>query len=482
LLFKIGFLRYFVITILACGLLYIQDLKLAKSQPGNLFGGLKERLERALGGGPFGAGPSTPPPSNITFGDEQVLANSSSFTTPPLSSASGSNVYVVWTQYSSNGSGSIMLRASNNNGTSFSQPILVSDRIGLTATPILTTSGNNVYIAWTEYFSNGSGSIMLRASNDNGITFSRPSVITGNLPYQAFPPVLAASGNNVYLAWLDESFQKSQIKLKSSRNGGANFSDSNLIISQNILGPPAISASDNNVYLLWSDIVPGNGKIYFKTSNNDGATFGNAVTLAAKSRFTNSPILETSGNNVYVLWQDGRPDNLKLFLLTSNNNGASFSHPSDLSDRTMPGISLLSASGNNVYVGWIDASFGGNNTLLVRNSNDDGKGFGNAKSLANGIGKTNIPILDSSKNNVFFTWINNTGVSIKSSENGGKSFDNATFLKPGSESQSHLILPISSSVSTAGNNKMYISSQEVSISRNGVANIISFRVGTISSH
>ena len=37
-----------------------------------------------------------------------------------------------------------------------------------------------------------------------------------------------------------------------------------------------------------------------------------------------NPQIATSGNNVYVTWQDGTPGNYDIFFAASTNNGTSF--------------------------------------------------------------------------------------------------------------------------------------------------------------
>ena len=49
----------------------------------------------------------------------------------------------------------------------------------------------------------------------------------------------------------------------------------------------------------------GNFDIFFAASNNNGKSFGIPINLSNNPGFSLNPQIATSGNNVYVTWEDG---------------------------------------------------------------------------------------------------------------------------------------------------------------------------------
>ena len=118
---------------------------------------------------------------------------------------------------------------------------------------------------------------------------------------------------------------------------------------------PQIAASGNNVYVTWQDDTPGNNDIFFAVSNNNGTSFGTPINLSNNAGNSFNPQIATSGNNVYVTWQDNTPGNFDIFFAVSNNNGQTFitriNFSNTLGTSSDPQIA---SSGNNVYVTWED--------------------------------------------------------------------------------------------------------------------------------
>ena len=141
---------------------------------------------------------------------------------------------------------------------------------------------------------------------------------------------------------------------------------------------PQIAVSGNNVYVTWQDTTPGNVDIFFAVSNNNGTSFGTPINLSNNTGFSFAPQIATSGNNVYVTWDDDTPAGSRdIFFAASNNNGTSFSTPINLSNNT--GHSFLpqiAAIGSNVYVTWQDDTPAGNDDIFFAVSNNNGTSFG----------------------------------------------------------------------------------------------------------
>ena len=80
---------------------------------------------------------------------------------------------------------------------------------------------------------------------------------------------------------------------------------------------PQIATSGNNVYVTWDDTISGNADIFFAVSNNNGTSFGTPINLSNNTGFSQIPQIAVIGNNVYTTWQDTTPGNTDIFVITS---------------------------------------------------------------------------------------------------------------------------------------------------------------------
>jgi hypothetical protein len=101
---------------------------------------------------------------------------------------------------------------------------------------------------------------------------------------------------------------------------------------------PRIAASDNNVYAVWQDNTPGNSEIFFAASSDSGTSFTSPVNLTPHpvgqpSQDSIAPQIAVSGSNVYVAWVEKvSSSNWEVFFRRSTNGGASFDLAINLSN------------------------------------------------------------------------------------------------------------------------------------------------------
>jgi len=306
------------------------------------------------------------------------LSNSAGFSSDPQIAVSGNNVYVIWSEFtteksrqvlmtdSTPGNWEIFFRASNDNGATFGDVINLSNNAGESGRHRITVTDNNVYVVWRH-----SDDIFFRVSNDNGATFG---------------DVINLSNNAVGMS--------ENTSDQSNNSGNAtNTKRSDL---------PQIAASSNNVYVVWADYVPGDYDIQFRASNDNGATFGSAVNVETSGGLADLPQIAVSDNHVYVVWGDySLAEGLVIFFRASNDNGATFGSAVDLirnvgySDSTP-----MTVSGNNVYV----VSAVGNIDIFFRTSNDNGAIFSDAVNLSKNIEASSDPHMAVSDGNVYIVW------------------------------------------------------------------------------
>src|SRR5829696_6501014 len=114
------------------------------------------------------------------FGNLTNLSNNNiGFSSNPQITAFGVNVYVVWRDNSS-GNDDIYFKRSSDTGNSFSIAENLSNNNGSSADPQITATGNNVYIVWSDDTS-GNGDTYFKSSADNGTSFSFLKNLSRNL-------------------------------------------------------------------------------------------------------------------------------------------------------------------------------------------------------------------------------------------------------------------------------------------------------------
>ena len=93
-------------------------------------------------------------------------------------STSGNNVYVTWSSNKTGGNFEIMFRASSDGGKTFGPKINLSNSTKFDSVdPSIGSEGSNVDVSWWEV-SEKDRIVCLRASNDNGMTFGEKIMLS----------------------------------------------------------------------------------------------------------------------------------------------------------------------------------------------------------------------------------------------------------------------------------------------------------------
>lgn len=277
--------------------------------------------------------------------------------------SSGSNVYVMGERYFDDTTFQSILMRSTDNGTSFSDPINITNlNIHLGS---LTASGSNVYAIGGRQFDDTTFQLFLVRSTDNGTSFKDPiNIRTIRSSTMIDDLRITASGNNIYIAWTENNQGTIDIFFTRSSDSGASFS-SPIPLTNNAEFPvstnPQITVSDTKVYVTWQTLIKSTNvhwsnwnDIFLTASTDNGVTFSSPIDLTNKSQYQYpqrdvNPQIVASGTNVYVAWGRGT----SVLFARSTDNGASFSNPLYINN---PNITLYSklnkiaVSGSDVYV------------------------------------------------------------------------------------------------------------------------------------
>src|SRR5439155_20485533 len=117
----------------------------------------------------------------------------------------------------------------------------------------------------------------------------------------------ASAGSSVYVVWtrVTATTTPDSTMLAVSMNSGASFGAATQLTTSSTTLHPQVAASGNNVYVLWEDDSRGGTAVAtVAASYNNGASFNNPITLSSTTGFSQFPQLAISGANVYVTWWD----------------------------------------------------------------------------------------------------------------------------------------------------------------------------------
>jgi hypothetical protein len=466
------------------------------------------------------------------------------------------NIYNVWSDNLS-GNNEIFIAVSTDGGKSFTDPKNISNNPGSSENPAIAVSGNNVYVAWSDNTSNNNEILFIK-SIDAGDNFTHPENISNN-PGSSENPAIAVSGNTVYITWSDntsvtrpdcssaeanpeilpqpnnlmtpititgvadpngedlsikvdsitqdeptktnngdpapdgEGIGTTTAKVRAEREGDgdgrvyrinftASDSSGETCFGSVTVGVPkgnqlidsgqkydSIKINqfvDNNIQNLMSDSRSDNREIFFVKSTNAGDNFTIPKNISNNPGSSENPAIAVSGNNVYVAWSNNDSGNNKIFFVKSTNAGDNFTLPENISNN--PGSSenpAIAVSGNNVYVAWSNSA--SNSEIFFIKSTDAGDNFTHPENISNNAGTSENPIIAVSGNTVYVVWIDTTSgsnqVPIAVSENGGENFSTPIILSNNAEDISNPQITISGdNVSitwidnSSGNNKIVI--------------------------
>ncbi|MDA4130966.1 MAG: glycoside hydrolase [Thaumarchaeota archaeon] len=357
-----------------------------------------------------------------SFGAPFNLSNDSKFARFPNVASNGNNVFVAWTE----GAGGVVFRSSSDGGATWNPPLTqaalrISNHGGTTMYPLISVSGSNVYVTWSQSIGTTGLQVLEATSTNNGLGFKAPVQITSGSG-GSITPVIASSGSLIALGYVTgthsfvvssgdagatwkKPFQLSnnhEPQVAVSGNNVYAVADKNAIAvstdggsswTTHIFSPsgsePWIAASGSNVYIAWETKGTAS-KVYVATSTNNGGSF---TTKLLTSTLSNSwaPMIAAFNNKVYIaILQHPGVTSADIWIYTSTNNGATWSNPTSLSGTGhvvgFP-VSVATSDGQNIFVMWGEQVSSNNWVARVGASGDGGTSW----TQAPGINVSNNP-------------------------------------------------------------------------------------------
>jgi hypothetical protein len=317
------------------------------------------------------------------FGTTIDVSNDPGNSEVPHIAAYANNVYVAWSD-NTPGKSSVYFAKSDNDGKSFDKPIKVNTGLGEARSPELSVSLGIVHLVWDDA-SYGNDEIFYSHSVDAGNTFSVPRNLSNNSGYSV-GPMLSTSGNNVYVVWSDRSPGDNEVFFANSIDGGNTFNKSiNLTNEMGCKYPcrvgfggrsisPQISATTDSrprVYVVWNDLTNSKSDIIigkyiggpFSTPAAEGKTNNSRVfnftDLTNGTLFSSEPKIFASEKNVNIVFNSFINRNTEVFFTSSNDSGNHFGKLVNISNSLQDSVEQqITSYGNRSFIVWVEVPSG----------------------------------------------------------------------------------------------------------------------------
>ena len=262
---------------------------------------------------------------------------------PQISASSdGSRLVAVWFREEGFGSGSVQAVSSIDGGATWTGPAHLSDTGLVIPCPEVRVSADGFHVAAVWYRQMGLYAVVqVSTSNDSGATWSGPVTLSG---VHAIVPQIAVSGDGSRLVviWVVSDDTGARVQVATSSDGGATWTlpaDLSAVTPYG-MGDPRVAASDDglDVAVVWQRWNGTNAIVQAVSSNNGGASWSTPLDLSTAGGDAGAPQLATStdGGRLAAVWQRFDGVNWRVQAATSSTAGATWGSAVDLSPAGQP--------------------------------------------------------------------------------------------------------------------------------------------------
>ena len=371
--------------------------------------------------------------SKIVFSNVTNITNNQKDSVYAQIVAKDNNVYIVWqesvTEKPNEKNYDIFFIKSEDNGTTFSKPINLSNNSGFSEHPQIAISKNGIFVVWGDNTDSNNTEIMFTKSEDNGTTFSKPINLSNSLQ-NSNNQEISASNENVYVVWQDidqNNNKNSSIIFKRSIDSGNTFNDAIELANNTNNAYPKVNSYREHVYVVWNSEDSNSGSengensgLFFVKSSDKGNNFENSIRIAHYN-FGESQIA-VNASDVFVVWGGLHAKNIKdIYFVQSDDNGTTFTDPYIISEK----VTAITQSKNNTnltdkiinhptnveishdnssYIVWQDKVSQENQDIFIASNIKNDFQSANIVNLSNNTGISECPQIAVSKNYVHVIW------------------------------------------------------------------------------
>src|SRR5215203_5363107 len=196
--------------------------------------------------------------SDFNFSNVTNITNNIEDSVYAQIAAVNNTVYLVWQESvndkSNKNNYDVYFKKSENNGNTFSKPINLSNNTGFSEHPQIAVTKNGIYIVWADNTNSNNTEIMFTKSEDNGTTFSKVINLSNNSK-NSNNVEISAFDENVYIVWQDidhNNNKNSSIMFKRSLDSGNTFNDTIQLAINTNDAYPKVNSYQDYVYIVWN--------------------------------------------------------------------------------------------------------------------------------------------------------------------------------------------------------------------------------------
>ena len=291
----------------------------------------------------------------------------------------------------------------------FYVPKNISNNSGHSYSPIIATDSNgNLNVTWHDR-TPGAPEIFYKRSEDSGSTWTQHKNISNNSGSSYTSDNAICDSGNIHVVWYDNTPGNYEILYRRSEDNGNTWSQkTNISNSAGLSYVPAIATdSAGNIHVVWYDTTYGDWEILYTKSEDNGSTWTQPTNLSDNTGHSYHPDIATdSAGNINVVWEDTTPTNRQILFTRSEDGGSTWIQPKNVSNTSdsseNPAISTDSAG--NIFVIWHDKT-PGNFDILFSRSTDSGSTWIQPKNVSNNTGNSYSPVLSTdSAGNINVVW------------------------------------------------------------------------------
>jgi hypothetical protein len=379
--------------------------------------------------------------SELVFSNVTNITNNQKDSVYAQIAANDNNVYVVWqesvTEKPDEKNYDIFFTESEDNGTTFSKPINLSNNTGFSEHPQIAISKNGIFVIWGDNTDSNNTEIMFTESEDNGTTFSKPVNLSNSLQ-NSNNQEISVFNENVYVVWQDidqnNSQKNSSIFFKRSIDSGNTFNDVAIELANNIKDAyPKINSYREHVYVVWNSEDNNNSGsenddknnddnsgLFFIKSSDKGNSFENSIRITDYN-FGESQIA-VNQSEIFIAWGGLHAKNIKdIYFVQSDDNGTNFTDPyiilekvtataqsknnAKLTDKIIKyPTNVEIAHDNPLYIVWQDKISEENHDIFIASNIKNDFQSANIMNLSNNTGISECPQIAVSKNYLYLVW------------------------------------------------------------------------------
>lgn len=265
------------------------------------------------------------------------------------------NVHIVWYD-NRDGNYEVYYRNLDNNGNPLSNEIRLTSSNGDSKQPrIAVDRQSNLHITWQDN-RDGNIEVYYKKLDNNGTSLTPDIRITNSTGSSESPTIATDLDGNVHLTWSDNREGNNEVYYKKLDNYGRSLTnDLRLTFTQDNSDSPSLAIGTNNdVNVGWRE---GTSLVYYKRLDSFGNNLTSNIQVTPGSNKQGLTLDVDRRGDIYFFWEDEYGGDEEIVYTKIDNNGRTIVGETRLTRNEETSIwpSVDTDFEGNVHVAWADA-------------------------------------------------------------------------------------------------------------------------------